>query len=394
MVVLSSEEPTLADASTGPRRRSRFRPVLLGALGLIAAFGLASLLTQAALLIAANLLAHWYGWLPIALVPLVAAWPLRHRARALGHGLLAGALVLLVGIGALGAAQVTWHYRMTPANPAVDRHPVFDVVFAGRWWMTPAGQAQALEEEQAFRVYRDSGWWSLLARYGVRSFTIGGCRVLDATAAGVGPRTLALRALDGPAAPCPGVLSTSLAKPRGLNGPMLVVFGSPDALLEQHLVESGWNTILHLPQGQVRAAFVLYGSLKIAPGLHGLVGVTPIEDTTLTLSHELAEGTTSLGPGSIRVAASPLDRFLLTAGASVIYAMTAQWGNIVPFSQSQPTDVLQVADACSPGQPAFAPSPATSWRFMDGIGMVALLAPSGSRCLNIATGQEIAFPAH
>jgi len=377
-----------------PPRHSRVGALLLGVLGLVATFGTASLLTQAALLWAPSMLARWYGWLPIVAVVATVAWLLRYRLRPLARGMLVGALVLLAGIGALGVAQVTWHYRVTPTTPAVDRHPVFDIVFAGRWWTTPAGQAQALEEEQAFRVYRDSRWWSLLARYGVGTFAIGGCRVLDSTAAGVTPETLAMRVLRGPGISCPGVSSTALAAPAGLDGPMLVVFGSPDAFLGQHLAESGWNTILHLPHGHLRAAFVLYGSLKIAPGLHGLVGVTPIEDSTLTLSHELAEGTTSLGRGSIRVAASPTDRFLLTAGATVIYAMTAQWGNILPFYQSQPTDVLQVADACSPGQPAFAPSPATSWRFVDGIGMVSLLAPSGSRCINIATGQEIAFPAH
>jgi len=394
VAVIKEESP----ARTGPPptlpTKRHGTPLLLGVLGLCATVGIVTLATQAALMWTPNLLPHWYGWLPIVAIAGAVAWVVRRRLRAIGHGMLVGAALLLVGVGMLGAAQVSWRYRMTPTHPAVDRHPVLDIVFAGRWWTTPAGEAQALEEEQAFRVYRDSGWWSLLGRYGVGEFTIGGCRIATSVATGVTPTALAEHALRGPAAPCPDVPSTSLAAPSGVNGPMLVLFGSPDAFLSQHLFESGWNALLHLPTGLVRAAFVLYGSLKIAPGLHGLVGVTPIEDTTLTLSHELAEGITSLGPGSIRVAASPVDRFLLVAGASVIYALTAQWGNIVPFYQSQPTDVLQVADACSPGQPAFAPSPATSWRFVDGIGMVSLLSPSGTRCLNISTGQRIAFPAH
>lgn len=394
MVLTVADHPQVGAPPTRQPRPAWLRALLLGALGLVASFGLLSLLTQAALLWLPNLLPNWYGWLPIAAAPLLVALLLRRRLRALATGILVGSALLVVGVGMLGAAQITWHYRVTPAHPVVDAHPVFDVVFAGRWWTTPAGEAQAFEEEQAFRVYRASGWWSLLGRYGVGSFTIGGCRISTAAAAGTAPRAIAEHALVGPAAPCPGLPSTHLAPPSGLDGPMLVIFASPDALLDQHLTKSGWNAILHLPQGRLRAAFVLDGSLKIVPGLHGLVGLTPIEDSTLTLSHELAEAATSLGRGSIQVAASTPDRFLLTAGATMIYAMTAQWGNIVPFADSQPVDDLQVADACSPGQPAFAPSPATSLRFVDGIGMVALIAPTGNSCMNITTGQRVVFPAH
>jgi hypothetical protein len=177
------------------------------------------------------------------------------------------------------------------------------------------------------------------------------------------------------------------------NPPEVVIFAGPTQFLGQHLSESGWNFETTVAHHRVRAVIILDGSLKIAQAVGGkLVAITPVEDTTLTLSHELAESTTSLGKTSISVAASAMSRFTITAGAAILYAMSSQWGNVAPFINSQPTDILQLADACSPGQPAFVPSPATSYRFYDGIGMVSLLNRSGNSCENIHRGSVIRFP--
>ncbi|WP_298212406.1 hypothetical protein [Ferrimicrobium sp.] len=368
---------------------------LLGLLGIAVAVGITSVFVQFFLIISPTFLINWYAWLTIVVILALGSLALRRYTRAVTNGIRIGTIGLTIGILMLAIGQITWHYRLTPTHPVVDHHPTVDTIFLGSYWRTPLGRAQAATELTAFSVYQSSGWWHLLARYGVGSLTLASCSILGEDLHARSLNQLVDSAARARGEVCPGALP--LINPQQLtakNPPELIIFAGPNQFLGQHLSESGWNFLTKIAHRSVRAAIILDGSLKIATDTQGkLVAITPVEDTTLTLSHELAEGTTSLGNGSISVAASTLSRFTITAGAEVLYAMSSQWGNIPSFFDSQPTDILQVADACSPGQPAFVPSPATSYRFVDGIGMVSLLSPDGRTCENINHGSVIRFPS-
>ncbi|MHB1732708.1 hypothetical protein [Ferrimicrobium acidiphilum] len=367
---------------------------LLWLLGIATAVGITSIIVQFCLLVAPAFLVNWYAWLTVDVVVIITVISLRRRSRALSNGVGTGVLGLTIGIVMLAIGQTTWHYQLTPSRPSVDHHPRIDAIFLGSYWRTPLGRAQAANELTAFHVFNSSGWWHLLATYGVAPLRLTSCAVV-----GTRLRVHSLSQLVSSAALatgtiCPGSIPLSKQYAfTGQNPPEIVIFAGPTQFLGQHLSESGWNFPTTVAHHQVRAVIVLDGSLKIAQGSNGkLTAITPVEDTTLTLSHELAESTTSLGKGSISVAASTLSRFTITTGATILYALSSQWGYVPQFFNSQPTDILQLADACSPGQPAFVPSPATTYRFSDGIGMVSILSRSGNSCENIHEGSVIRFP--
>lgn len=369
--------------------------ILRGLLGVAIAVGITSAFVQLFLLLSPTFLVNWYAWLAIDVLLVLGAIALRRRARAVAIGVNLGTIGLTIGILMLAIGQTTWHYRLTPAQPVVDHQPRIDTIFLGPYWGTALGRAQAATELRAFSVYDTSGWWHLLATYGVGPLTLMNCSVVAKNLRARSLTQLVDAAAQTRGDACPGTLPlVDQAAFASHHPPELIIFAGPNQFLGQHLSESGWNFRTQIAHHRIRAAIILDGSLKIAPGTKGrLVAITPVEDTTLTLSHELAEGTTSLGKGSISVAASTLSRFTITAGAAILYAMSAQWGDIAPFIDSQPTDILQVADACTPGQPAFVPSPPTSYRFIDGIGMVSLLSRDGSHCENIHHGSVIRFPS-
>ncbi|MGC9154654.1 MAG: hypothetical protein ACP5HZ_03300 [Ferrimicrobium sp.] len=386
-----------AQQSVATLRRARtiVSSALRGLLGVAIAIGIISSFVQLFLLVSPTFLVNWYAWLTIDVLLLLGAIALRRRVRAIAIGVNLGTIGLTIGILMLAIGQTTWHYRLTPTQPVVDHQPHIDTIFLGPYWRTPLGQAQAATELKAFSVYDTSGWWHLLATYGVGPLTLTNCSVVGKVLPAHSLTQLVDAAAQARGETCPGALP--LVNPAGFvnhHPPELIIFAGPNQFLGQHLSESGWNFRTQIAHHSIRAAIILDGSLKIASGTKGrLVAITPVEDTTLTLSHELAEGTTSLGKGSISVAASTLSRFTITAGATILYAMSSQWGDIAPFFDSQPTDILQVADACTPGQPAFVPSPPTSYRFVDGIGMVSLLSRDGNHCQNIHHGAVIRFPA-
>jgi len=368
---------------------------LLWLLGIAITVGITSVIVQFCLLEDPAFLVNWYAWLTVDVIVVITAIGLHRRSRALSNGVSTGVLGLTIGIAMLAIGQMTWHYQLTPSHPSVDHHPSIDAIFLGSYWRTPLGRAQAANELTAFHVYNSSGWWHLLGTYGVAPLQLTSCAVV-----GTRLRVHSLAQLVSSAAlatgtTCPGSIPLSKRDELGVhNPPEVVIFAGPTQFLGQHLSESGWNFLTTVTHHQVRAVIVLDGSLKIAQGSNGkLAAITPVEDSTLTLSHELAESATSLGKRSISVAASPLSRFTITTGATILYALSSQWGNISQFFNSQPTDILQLADACSPGQPAFVPSPATSYRFSDGVGMVSLLNRSGNSCDNIHHGSVIRFPA-
>jgi hypothetical protein len=370
------------------------RALAMGILGIAIAIGITSVIVQLLLIVAPTFLVNWYAWLTVDVLVIIGAIGLHQRSRALASGVGIGAIVLTIGIITLAIGQLSWHYELTPTHPAVDRNPTIDAIFLGPYWQSSLGKAQAATELGAFHVYQSSGWWRLLAPYGVGPLTLTGCAIVPHLIHATSLDKLVTAATEATGSACPGSI-TPLNRTRllGADPPEVVIFAGPDQFLGQHLSESGWNFLTNVDHHQLRAAVILDGSLKIAQGADGrLIAITPVEDTTLTLSHELAEGTTSLGPRSISVAASTLSRFSVATGASILYALSSQWGNIVPFLDSQPTDILQVADACTPGQPAFVPSPSTSYRFVDGIGMVSLLSRSGTTCENISHGSVVRFP--
>ncbi|MEX6430280.1 MAG: hypothetical protein ACYCWN_06665 [Ferrimicrobium sp.] len=385
-------------SSTTREQQHRTHPIirslLTGVLGLATASGIISAAVQLLLLVNPLWLANWYAWFFVDVLAIGAALGLYRRSRALANGASLGVIALTAGIIMLAIGQLTWHYQVTPSRPIVDKHPSIDAIFVGSSWRSALGRVQAKTELSAFHIYVASGWWHLLATYGVGPISLAGCSIVPHRLRASNLKQFVTSATLATGATCPGSvapLPQHLLTDR--NPPEIVIFAGPNQFLGQHLTESGWNFLTTVDHHPVRATIVLDGSLKITQGANGqLRAITPIEDTTLTLSHELAESTTSLGKGSISVAASTLSRFAVTTGATILYAMSSQWGNIIPFFDSQPTDVLQIADACTPGQPAFAPSPATSYRFVDGVGMVSLLAKSGDRCENIDRGSVIQFP--
>ncbi len=368
---------------------------LLWLVGIVIAVGATSIIVQFVLLVDPRFLANWWAWLTADVVLLIIAASIRRWSRALSNGVNTGFLSLTIGIAMLALAQMTWHYQLTPSHPSVDKRPNIDAIFLGSYWRTPLGTAQAANELTAFHIYNSSGWWHLLAIYGVGPLRLASCSVVSKHLRAHSLAQLVDSAVLASGTICPGSTAPPRRAPTWSHNPSeVVIFAGPTQFLGQHLSESGWNFYTTVAHHRVRAAIVLDGSLKIAQNAEGkLVAITPVEDTTLTLSHELAESTTSLGKGSISVAASAFSRFTITTGATILYVLSSQWGNIVPFFDSQPTDTLQIADACTPGQPAFVPSPATSYRFFDGIGMVSLLSRSGKRCENISAGSAIRFPA-
>lgn len=172
---------------------------------------------------------------------------------------------------------------------------------------------------------------------------------------------------------------------------MVVLFAPDGAFANRRLSESGWNNLVQYDHHTVHVAIVLPGSIQDAT-IDGKLGVlSGTADTTATLSHELAESITGLGPHSYEIASSTFSRFTLVTGATLLYIASAQFDLVQSFFDSQPTDIMQIADVCAPGQPAFVPSHASSYRVFDGTGMVSLWDPRIHGCANAPRGVLVPF---
>ncbi|MHB8191183.1 MAG: hypothetical protein ACYDHP_12360 [Ferrimicrobium sp.] len=361
-------------------------------LGIVLIFGATSLVVSLALLFPGSFLAHWYGWLLPLTIATGCLWFIRRHLHSIVVGSSTAVALLAAAVLSLAVGQYSWSYTATQPPYSVDAHPIFDVVFVGHSWHNPAGRAQIASVEDAFRVFQSSGWWSMLRSYGVHRYQLAGCKVSPSRPASVQTGTYIASALAGSTEGCPGWTGGQWVSPSTNQNVMMVVFAGPNSLVTRHLKEEGWNTLVRLKRVQFRVAVILPGSLQYAVVNHRLQGFPSSVSTTLTLSHELAEGTTGLGTRPVRVQASTLSRFILVAGAITLYASSSQLGLITSMYQSQPTDVMQIADICSPNQPSFVPSLPSLYRIVDGVGMPSLWNLANHSCQNINHGEKIPFP--
>jgi len=370
-------------------KKKIFAPLGLFLVGFVAVVGLIAVLVNLDLLGSGSLLAHWESWLVLAALGWCVVLFARKGRRSFANGAALASLVATLGALLLGLGQMTWGYTLTGQRAAVLADPKIDVVFVGSSWQTTLGRAHAGEDLRAFHSLVASGWWNLLSKYGVSLPELAGCRVTSSLPHATHSQGFLTGALASPASSCPGWTGGRWQPPGG--DTMVAMFAPDNAFAKRRLSESGWNSLVRYHHRSVHVAIVLPGSLEDATIQRKLGVLSATANTTATLSHELAESITGLGPHSYAISSSTFSRFTLVAGATLLYISSAQFDLIHPFYESQPTDIMQIADVCSPDQPAFVPSHASSYRIYDGTGMVSLWDPTTHSCANAEHGIPVPF---